>query len=234
MARLARLAIGGLPHHVIQRGHNGQAVFVDGSDRAFFLDCLRDAALRHAVAIHAYVLMENHYHLLLTPETGPTISRMMQDLGRRYVRFFNDRHGRRGTLWEGRYRSNVLEPETFLLACMVALDTNPVRSGGAERAALYPWSSHAHYAGIRVDPVVTPPAQYWGLGNTPFAREAAYSALVQEGLSQEQLATIADGALRGWALGSAEFVGKTQKSTARRISKREPGRPPLASQKVPS
>lgn len=229
MARLARLAIGGLPHHVIQRGHNGQPVFVDGADRAFFLDCLREAALRHVVAIHAYVLMENHYHLLLTAESGSAISRMMQDLGRRYVRFFNDRHGRRGTLWEGRYRSNVLEAETFLLACMVALDTNPVRNGSVESPALYPWSSHTHYAGIRVDPVVTPPAQYWGLGNTPFAREAAYSALVQEGLSQEQLAMITDGALRGWALGSTEFVAKTQKNTARRISRGVPGRPPLVS-----
>jgi len=177
------------------------------------------------VAVHAYVLMDNHFHLLLTPQTGDGLSRLMQAVGRRYVRYFNDDHGRSGTLWEGRYKSTLIEAESHLLACMAYIDLNPVRAGLVTTARDYPWSSHAHYAGLRVDRMVTPHPLYWELGNTPFAREAAYAKLVQEGLSQQQQLALTESALKGWALGSPDFMAALQAKTERRLSKSHPGRP---------
>jgi len=219
MARLPRLSVPGYPHHVIQRGNNRQAIFLADADRLRMLELLEDHARQHEVAIHAYVLMDNHFHLLLTPQAGDGLPRLMQAVGRRYVRYFNDSHGRSGTLWEGRYKSTLIEAESHLLACMAYIDLNPVR------ARDYPWSSHAHYVGLRTDRMVTPHPLYWELGNTPFAREAAYARLVQEGLSQQQQLALTESALRGWALGSPDFMAALQTKTERRLSKAHPGRP---------
>lgn len=225
MARLPRLSIAAYPHHVVQRGNNGQAIFLSDQDRLQMLDLLESQAQLCEVAVHAYVLMDNHFHLLLTPRTEDGLSRLMQAIGRRYVRYFNDRHGRTGTLWEGRYKSTLLEAETYLLACMAYIDLNPVRTGLVGQARDYPWSSHAHYAGLRGDRLVTPHPLYWGLGNTPFAREAAYTRLVQEGLSLSQQQALTESVLKGWALGSPAFVAELQKKTPRRLSKSRAGRP---------
>lgn len=225
MARLARLTLGGFLHHVIQRGHNRQPVFVDAADRVFFLDQLEQASRQHGVAIHAYTLMENHFHLLLTPQTDVSLPRMMQALGRSYVRYFNNRHGHTGTLWEGRYRSTVLQESRFALACMVFLDLNPVRAGGAQRSSDYAWSSHGHYAGLRSERMLTPLPAYWVLGNTPFAREAAYIDLVSKGNSADVDAALAQNAIRGWALGDADFLLELQRKTPRRVAIARPGRP---------
>jgi len=225
MARLPRLSVPGYPHHVIQRGNNRQAIFLVDADRRRMLELLEDHARQHEVAVHAYVLMDNHFHLLLTPQTGDGLSRLMQAVGRRYVRYFNDDHGRSGTLWEGRYKSTLIEAESHLLACMAYIDLNPVRAGLVTTARDYPWSSHAHYAGLRVDRMVTPHPLYWELGNTPFAREAAYAKLVQEGLSQQQQLALTESALKGWALGSPDFMAALQAKTERRLSKSHPGRP---------
>jgi putative transposase len=225
MARLPRLSVAGHAHHVVQRGNDGQAIFRDEVDRRQMLQLLETQAREHRVALHAYVLMDNHVHLLLTPATAEGLPKMMQAVGRRYVRWFNDRHGRSGTLWEGRYRSTVIEAERHLLPCMAYIDLNPVRAGLAAQAADYPWSSHTHYIGQRADRLVTPHALYWALGNTPFAREAAYTRLVAEGLSQQQQAALTDSAFKGWALGGPEFMAALQKQTARRLSKGKAGRP---------
>ena len=115
MARLPRLSVPGLPHHVIQRGNNRQAVFLSDADRACFLNLLVDAAQAHGCALHAFVLLDNHFHLLLTPSAPDSLAKTLQALGRRYVRYFNDTHQRSGTLWEGRYRSTVLDAQTHLL-----------------------------------------------------------------------------------------------------------------------
>lgn len=228
MARLPRLTVAGLPHHIIQRGNNRQPIFMDDADRGKMVDLLAEYARQHRVAVHAYVLMGNHLHLLATPETVDGLSGFMQSVGRRYVRWFNDRHGRTGTLWEGRYRSTVIETERYLLACMVYIDLNPVRSGQAAQARDWPWSSHAHYVGLRQDRLVTPHPQWWTLGNTPFAREAAYAELVHAGLAATQERALTDATLRGWALGDDAFVAELQKQTVRRTSPRRPGRPPKA------
>ncbi|ART49327.1 transposase [Acidovorax carolinensis] len=227
MARLPRLTLAGYPHHVIQRGNNRQVIFVDRQDFETMLALLAENAQKFAVAIHAYVLMDNHFHLLATPATAEALPLMMQAVGRSYVRYFNQRHGRSGTLWEGRYRSTLIETERYLLACMVYIDLNPVRAGMVALPAAWPWSSHAHYLGQRVDKLVTPHALYWALGNTPFAREAAYAALVQTGIGSGEQAALTDAALRGWALGDADFVAELQKKSTRRVAKARPGRPAL-------
>lgn len=234
MARLPRLTLPGYPHHVIQRGNNRQPIFATPADYQTLLDLLYENAQKCSVAIHAYVLMPNHFHLLATPETAEGLPQMMQAVGRRYVRWFNNAQGRTGTLWEGRYKSTVIEAERYLLACMVYMDLNPVRAGfiaSAAQAADYPWSSHGHYVGHRTDKLITPHPLVWGLGNTPFAREAAYADLVRGGISAGQKAALTDSALRGWALGSPDFVADLQNRTNRRVSKAAAGRP-LAVQKV--
>ena len=225
MARLPRLTLPGYPHHIIQRGNNRQVIFADAQDFEAMLALLADNAQKFAVAVHAYVLMDNHFHLLATPATAEALPLMMQAVGRSYVRYFNQRHGRTGTLWEGRYRSTLIETERYLLACMVYIDLNPVRAAMVAQPAAWPWSSHAHYLGQRSDKLVTPHALYWALGNTPFAREAAYAALVQAGIGSAEQAALTDAALRGWALGDANFVAELQKKSPRRVAKARPGRP---------
>ncbi|MDB5874867.1 MAG: transposase [Ramlibacter sp.] len=226
MARLPRLTVPGYPHHIIQRGNNRQAIFAGHADYETLLKMLEEHAAQAGVAIHGYVLMSNHFHLLATPETTQGIPEMMQALGRRYVRHFNQRQARTGTLWEGRYKSTLIQAERYLLACMAYIDLNPVRAGLAGDPAEYFWSSHAHYIGRRNDRLVTPHALYWELGNTPFARDAAYAQLVRSGISPQQQQALTDSALRGWALGEPDYVADLQRRTARRVSKGRAGRPP--------
>ena len=225
MARLPRLTLPGYPHHVIQRGNNRQPIFVSSSDRQLLLDLLDENAKKFEVAIHAYVLMGNHFHLLATPQTTDGLPQMMQALGRRYVRLFNDSQGRTGTLWEGRYKSTLIQTDRYLLACMAYIDLNPVRAGLVAHMANYPWSSYGHYAGARTDKLITPHPLYWELGNTPFAREAAYADLVRAGVTAQQEADLTQSALRGWALGGSDFVTDLQKKTERRVTKGLAGRP---------
>lgn len=225
MARLPRLSLLGYPHHVIQRGNNRQAIFSSAADYQVLLGLIDENAKKFGVAVHAYVLMGNHFHLLATPESTEALPKMMQAVGRRYVRYFNDSQGRSGTLWEGRYRSTVIQTESYLLACMAYIDLNPVRAGLVAEARDYPWSSHGHYVGIRSDKLVTPPPLFWALGNTPFAREAAYADLVQAGVSEQQQLALTQSVLSGWALGDADFVADLQKKTPRRVSKTQAGRP---------
>jgi len=228
MARLPRLTLAHQPHHVIQRGNNRQPIFVDQADRDMLLGLLGENASRHGVALHAYVLMDNHFHLLATPSTADGLPQWMQAVGRRYVRYFNDRHGRTGTLWEGRYKSTLIQADRYLLACMAYMDLNPVRAGSVAEARDYPWSSHGHYAGLRHDRLLTPHPLYWALGNTPFDREAAYAELVRAGISGADQDTLTDATLHGWAVGDPRFLESLQKATDRRVHKGRPGRPPAS------
>jgi putative transposase len=231
MARLPRLTVPGYPHHIIQRGNNRQAIFSTPADYEMLLALLHENAQKFGVAVHAYVLMTNHFHLLATPETADGLPLMMQAVGRRYVRYFNDAQGRSGTLWEGRYRSTVIQTDRYLLACMAYIDLNPVRAGLVREAKDYAWSSHGHYIGQRDDKLVSPHALFWALGNTPFAREAAYADLVRAGVTPAQQADLTRSALNGWALGGESFVRDLQKRTARRVVKGRAGRPALSKSK---
>lgn len=225
MARLPRLTLPGYPHHIIQRGNNRQPIFDSVADYERLLSLLEEQSKKFKVAIHAYVLMSNHFHLLATPETVEGIPHMMQAVGRSYVRYFNNRHTRSGTLWEGRYRSTLIQAERYLLACMVYMDLNPVRAGMVADPKDYRWSSHGSYVGQRADRLVTPHPFFWELGNTPFAREASYSGLVQLGVSQQQQSALTDSVLRGWALGEPNYVADLQRRTERRVVKGKAGRP---------
>lgn len=225
MARLPRLSLAGHAHHVIQRGNNRQPIFSDSADRQTMLDLLDEHARKLDVALHAYVLMDNHFHLLVTPATSEALPSLMQAVGRRYVRYFNDRMQRTGTLWEGRYRSTLVQSDVYLLTCMAYLDLNPVRAGMVQSPGEFPWSSYGHYAGQRSDRWITPHPLAWALGNTPFAREAAYAKLVQAGLSTRQQVVLTESVLHGWALGEENYVADLQKITARRLTKGKAGRP---------
>jgi putative transposase len=233
MARLPRLTLPDYPHHVIQRGNNRQPIFAAPADYQTLLDLLDENAKKSGVVIHAYVLMGNHFHLLATPQTAEGLPQMMQAVGRRYVRYFNQAQKRSGTLWEGRYKSTLIQAERYLLACMVYIDLNPVRAGLVSQARDYPWSSHGHYTGQRIDKLITPHPLFWALGNTPFAREAAYAQLVQGGIGAVQQAALTDSALGGWALGEPDFVADLQKRTERRVTKSSAGRP-VSGQKIVS
>ena len=227
MARLPRLSVPDFPHHIIQRGNNRQPIFAAVADYLYMWKLLEDSTIRFDVAIHAYVLMENHFHLLASPRTDKGLSQMMQAVGRSYVRYYNDLHGRSGTLWEGRYRSTIIQPDLYLLPCMAYIDLNPVRGGLVAEAKDFPWSSHGHYAGLRTDRLITPHPLYWSLGNTPFSREAAYAEMVRVGVSAGQQAALTGAALSGWVLGGPEFVADLQKQTDRRVQKGHAGRPAL-------
>jgi putative transposase len=228
MARLARLTLANHPHHILQVGNNQMPVFRDSADRQHLLDLLAESARLERVAVHAYVLLDNQFQLLATPEDIQGIPRLMQAVGRRYVRAFNARHGRSGTLWDGRYKSTLIQADRYLLDCMVYLDTAPVRAGLTDLAKGYPWSSHDEYLGLRQERIVTPHPLVWELGNTPFAREIAYGEKVEAGLPADMEAKLAGAARTGWALGDAEYLGQLQKQTERRVSRAKVGRPRLA------
>lgn len=226
MARLARLPAAGFPQHVIQRGNNRQVVFHEDADYVAYLGWLQDAARANDVAIHGYVLMPNHVHLLATPGRDDGIGRMMQSLGRRYVRWHNDKYRRSGALWDGRYRAALVEAERYLLACLRYIELNPVRAGLVELPQHYRWSSCAHHVGMTVDPLITDHALVWALGNTPYARQSAYRALLEEPLPASDVDSLRAATNRGRALGSTEFL---QSVGADRIPAQLPrprGRPP--------
>lgn len=230
MARLPRLSIAGCPQHVLQRGNNRQPIFVDAADRERYLALLLEHAARLNVAVLAYVLLDNHVHLLLLPADPTGLTQTMQALGRSYVRYFNDRHGRTGTLWEGRYRSAPLEAGAYLLPCMAWMDSHPVRAGLCAEPGDWPWSSHGHYVGQRADRLITPPEAYWALGNTPFAREAAYAEMVHAGLDAPLTRAFARFAQGGWPMGGAAFAAEMEKEGGRRTVPRRAGRPKKSGQ----
>lgn len=225
MARLPRLVLPGQAHHLILRGNNRQAVVMDDADRRQFLDLLRDCARSHRLAIHAYVLMDNHLHLLATPEDELGLGKCVQSLGRRYVAWFNHKHGRTGTLWEGRYRATVIDSERYFLACMRYIELNPVRAGMCAAAEDYPWSSCASHLGRRSDPLLSEHLLYWTLGNTPFEREAAYRALLEEGCAESERQRFTDATLKAWPLGSEAFLRSVAEQTQRRLEPLPRGRP---------
>jgi len=230
MARLPRLAVPGQPHLVVQRARPGQPLFVDDIDRRRYLDALAVAMREAGVALHAYVLMDDHVHLLATPATAPALGRAMQRLGQRHAAGFNARHGTRGSPFAGRFRASPIEAERFLLAAMRHLELNPVRHGLVALPEDYPWSSAAHHAGRRRDALITEHALFWRLGNTPFEREAAWRERSQWPLERAQANALRDASAKGWALGSNAFLAEAAKTTSRRLVPSKRGRrPPGAS-----
>jgi len=225
MARLPRLVVPNQPHHVIQQGNDLQIIFRDADDYLAFINWLRDASRQFKVAVHAYVLMTNHLHLLATPSDEQGLSKMMQWIGRHYVPYFNRKYGRTGTLWQGRYKATVIEADHYLMTCCRYIETNPVRSGLVASAGDYSWSSYPHHIGLKSDPVITDHPLYWALGNTPFDREIAYKALIEQGVNEDDVAALTEATLKGWAIGSERFKSLLERQTLRRVRKSKRGRP---------
>ena len=225
MARIPRQVVAGYPYHVIQRGHNRQQVFIDDLDRREYLGWLKDAAEVHGLAIHAYVLMDNHVHLLCTPSQGDSLARTIQAVGRRYVRRFNRRHGRSGTLWEGRFRSSLVEADRYLLACQRYIESNPVRAGMVEGVADWPWSSHRHHIGLSVDPLVRSHPTIFALGNTPFERESAYRKLFDESVLQSDQDWLRRRLINGKPTASTDFQRQMEATHTLRLIRPSVGRP---------
>ncbi|GAC1406381.1 MAG: transposase [Burkholderiaceae bacterium] len=225
MARLSRLIIPNAPHHVMQRGAARQAVFHDADDFRTFLHYLKDAAKQFKLAIHAYVLMSDHIHLLVSPADLTGLARTMQWIGRHYVPYFNQKYGSIGTIWQGRYKAAVIDSERYFLVCSQYIELNPVRAGVTDQPADYPWSSYRHHVGIAPDPLISEHAVYWALGNTPFAREAAYRHLSDQEMSTEVMAAITDSTLKGWAIGTEEFKSSLEKQANMRVRPSKAGRP---------
>ena len=225
MARLPRYFAKGVPQHVILRGNNRDAIFASDEDCEFFKEVLAEAARRYALAIHAYVLMTNHLHLLATPGTADSLPKTLQSLGRRYVQYFNYRYRRTGTLWEGRYRATVIEAETYLFECMRYIELNPVRANMVAHPAAYPWSSYRANAEGQADALLTPHLLYRRLGAEARERQAAYGELVRAPIDETRLEAVRQSTHKGWALGGGRFQVKIERLTARRTMPLPKGRP---------
>jgi putative transposase len=225
MARKRRFNVADLPQHIRHRGNNRQPCFVDDEDRRRYLADLAVALDAHEVDLHAWVLMSNHVHLLATPRADTAVSGMMQMLGRRYVRWFNDRHERTGTLWEGRFRASPVDTDAYLLACMRYIELNPLRACMVRHPGEYRWSSFAANALGLPDPLVTPHPVYLALRSTRRDRIAAYRRLCGEPLGEDLLAAIREAADSGLVLGSEHFKDRIEAATALPARRRKNGRP---------
>jgi putative transposase len=230
MPRRPRLTLPSVPLHLIQRGNNRQACFVADEDHHFYLDWLGEYANKAGVRLHAYVLMTNHVHLLVSAERGGAPGDMMKALGQRYVQYFNKTYRRSGTLWEGRYRSCPTQAETYLLACQRYIELNPVRAAMVEHPADYRWSSYRANAQGEANPLVTPHNLYQALGPAPEARQSAYRELFRHELEPGMVDRIRQATNGNYALGSALFGEQIETALKQRAMPGKAGRPRKAAE----
>jgi putative transposase len=225
MPRRSRCQIAGVPMHVIQRGNDRNPCFHSESDRNLYLAVLRELCDLYECSVHAYVLMTNHVHVLVTPEHSDSISLVMKHLGQRYVQYVNRRYARTGTLWEGRFRSSMVDSTGYFMLCQRYIELNPVRAGMVTRPHQYPWSSHgANAFGHRSD-LVVPRAEYLSLGDTDAERQREYRKLFESDLVDAELKAIRDAVNGGFALGGQSFVDSVEAQLGRRAIRARPGRP---------
>ena len=230
MPRQGRYFLEGQPLHVIQRGNNKGEIFFSHQDAVNFLKWLGEAADKHGLAIHSYVLMPNHVHLLASPARADSLPKVMQTLGRRYVGHINGRRERTGTLWDGRYRAAVVDTDQYFFRCSRYIELNPVRAGLAKDPGAYPWSSYGANAQGASDALVTPHALYMELNGSPAARAADYRAMFAEVLDEATLKTIRDATNGNWALGGAAFRERVARLSGMRAAPKERGRKRLVNE----
>lgn len=216
MARLPRLVIPGHPQHIIVRGNNREPIFYRDEDYRFYLEKLQQACDKHQCEVHAYVLMPNHVHLLLTPYMEQGMSKMIQMLGRYYVQYFNHENQRTGSLWEGRYKATLIDSEHYLLTCYRYIELNPVRAGTVDHPSAYPWSSYGYNGLGQTDPILTPHREYLQLGTGIEQRQLAYRALFKSHITEKTLKDIRDASNKGWVLGSSRFKQNIEQKLNRR------------------
>jgi putative transposase len=210
MARLCRFYLPDYPQHVIVRGNNRVDIFRDDGDRLFYLRQLCVAARRHGCAIHAYVLMSNHVHLLLSPASATSIAGTVQSVGRSYVQVFNRRYERTGTLWDGRYRATLIDSDAYLFACMHYIELNPVRAGIVSEPARFRWSSYRRNAMGIADDLVTAHPLWLDLARDDRDRYNAYRQLFERPLSPRTIEEIRDATNKRWVLGDDAFRSTIQ------------------------
>lgn len=225
MPRRARLTLPNVPLHLIQRGNNRQACFVADEDYRFYLDWLGEYAGKTGCRIHAYVLMTNHVHLLVSAERSAATGEMMKALGQRYVQYANRSYRRTGTLWEGRYRSCPTQAEGYLLACQRYIELNPVRAGMVAHPAEYRWSSYRANAQGEDNPLIQPHGVYAALGLDAASRQAAYRELFRHELEPGLVDEIRRATNGNFALGNAMFAEQIAAVLGRRVLPGKPGRP---------
>ncbi|MCG8296573.1 MULTISPECIES: transposase [Pseudomonas] len=229
MPRVGRVVLPNYPHHIVQRGHNRQVVFADDADYQRYLTDLRELKDAFGVKVYAYCLMTNHVHLLLAPGNSRAgLSQLMKTLAARTTRSRNRLEGRSGTLWESRYKSSVVQSDTYLLACCRYIELNPVRARMVVDAGDYPWSSYA----VRMRAMQ---GQSWldydpcfeALAATEELRRKYYAEFVRQGVSGEELSLIREAVQRGQLTGNSLFVDEIARITGKRIERRKQGRPKL-------
>jgi len=225
MARKPRFALPGVPQHVIQRGNNRQPCFYTDADYRRYLDDLCEAAEKNQAAVHAYVLMTNHVHILVTPATSYSIMHLMQDLGRKYVRYINRTHQRSGTLWEGRYRASLVDSEAYLLTCMRYIELNPVRANMVIHPRDYRWSSYRSNAAGQPNQLVTQHPLYQSLGDTDAQRQYRYRELFRGELGDVDIHAIRDALNQELVLGRKGFKVRIETMTNRQALPKRRGRP---------
>lgn len=228
MPRQPRLDAPGIPQHLVQRGNDRQPCFFADIDRQRYLQDLRELALNLGCQVHAYVLMTNHVHLLMTAIHAGRIARLMQSLGRRYVRYVNDHYHRTGTLWEGRYKSCLVDSDEYLLRCCRYIELNPVRAGMVADPADYRWSSHRANALGEPDLLVHPHSRYLALAATEQGRLTAYREFVMTGVDHDETAAIRLTLQRQHALGNDRFRAAIEHQLGRRAGPAKIGRPAKA------
>jgi len=223
MARMPRLYIEGCAQHIVQRGNNRSVCFFDTADYAFYCQKLKDAAERNNVQVHAFVLMTNHVHLLATPSDSTGVARMMQALGRNYVRYINLTYKRTGTLWEGRYKSSLVASDDYFLAVSRYIELNPVRAKMVAHPGDYPWSSFRHNGmGLNVE-LISEHGPYKQLGSTPSARLIAYRNLFAQEFSAGFLDEIRFHTNKEWVIGHEKFIKKIEEALAQKINQKQWG-----------
>ena len=208
---------------MLLNGHAARKIFVDDVDRESVISLLKDTASANEVLLHAYGLGNAEIRLLLTPQSPAGLSRMMQIVARGHGAYFNRRHGGSGTLWDGRFKATIIDPDLHLIDSMVFVELKEDLPNGL--MAVPTWSSASHHLGLRPDQFLNSHSRYWALGNTPFEREAAYRRYLETGLSQKRLEDLRQAVLKSWPLGSAMFIESLSQATSRRLGPLKRGRP---------
>ncbi|MFZ5485053.1 MAG: transposase [Pseudomonadota bacterium] len=233
MPRRPRLALPNVPFHIIQRGNNRQACFFADEDYRFYLDWLHEYATKLDCQVHAYVLMTNHVHLLLSAARAESPGALMKALGQRYVQYVNRTYRRSGTLWEGRFRSCLTQDEGYLMACQRYIEMNPVRAAMVTHPAEYPWSSYRTHAQAEPNPLLTPHALYLALGHDAPGRAASYRELFRHELDPGVVDEIRKATNGNYALGNATFAAQVSAALGRRVTPGKSGRPPRRADRAP-
>jgi REP-associated tyrosine transposase len=225
MPRKPRFFIPGLAAHVVQRGNNRQAVFFEEADYKVYLSLLNEARDRFSCAIHAYVLMTNHVHLLSTPTEKTSVSKMMQYVGRHYVPYMNRKYARTGTLWEGRFKATIIETSTYLLSCYRYIELNPVRAGMVQHPGEYPWSSFRKNGLQLEDSLITEHCEYLNLGESRTKRANNYRLLFNQPIPDDELSTVRNHTQSGTPLGNSIFRKEIEAALAIKTGQPMRGRP---------